>query len=135
MKLLLVAPLLIILLPGTPVAWAQNAPALPPPASATGAAPYRYCALVAGGTYFLRPTPLALDYGQSAPGALAEPEMAEMAKNISSSRSVIDALNYLSRHGWELLNVTNVQSTIDGSGTSNYHNIDSETRYLLRRRQ
>lgn len=61
--------------------------------------------------------------------------MAEMAKSIQASRSIIDVLNYLSRHGWELFNVTTVQtdghkSSLDASNSY----IDSETRYLLRRR-
>jgi hypothetical protein len=94
-------------------------------------APYRYCALVADDRYFSARNRLQLDYGQQVKGAPADPEMAEMAKNISGSTSVIDALNYLSRHGWELLTVTNVPSDASGS-TSRY--IDSETRYLHRRR-
>jgi len=77
---------------------------------------------------------LVLAYGQDVTGASIEPEMAEMAKNSSGSRSVINALNYLSRYGWELLNVTSAQLNINGNGASSSHSIDSETRYLLRRR-
>ena len=127
MKLFLLASLLL----SAPAAWAQTAPAT---AKVAAAAPYRYCALVADGAYFSVPSRLALDYGQEVKGAPIEPEMAEMAKNINGSRSVIDALNYLSRHGWELLNVTNAPSNISGDGTYSNHSIDLETRYLLRRR-
>jgi len=86
---------------------------------------------VADDRYFSGRNRLSLDYGQGVKGAAPEPEMAEMAKNITGSTSVIDALNYLARHGWELLTVTNVPS--DASGTTTRY-IDSETRYLHRRR-
>ncbi|AMR26764.1 hypothetical protein A0257_06330 [Hymenobacter psoromatis] len=127
MKLFLFAALLL----NAPVAWAQTAPAAPP---TTAPAPYRYCALVVDDRYFSIPDRLALDYGQGAPGALPDPEMAEMATNIRGSRSVIDALNYLTRHGWELVQVTTVPSETTGSGTDYRHYVSSETRYLLRRR-
>jgi hypothetical protein len=94
-------------------------------------APYRYCALVVDDSHFSSRNRLTLDYGQTVKGAPAEPEMAEMAKNIDGSTSVIDALNYLSRHGWELLTVTNVPSQT--TGTSGQY-ITSESRYLHRRR-
>ena len=124
MKHLLLALLLLLL---TPVARAQTAP--------TPARPvvYRYCALVVAEGRFSFPDGLQLDYGQAAPGAVADPEMAEMAKNIGGSRSVIDVLNYLSRHGWELLNVNTVQTRGRKSSLDAYTSyIDSETRYLLR---
>jgi len=130
MKLFLFASLLL----GAPAAWAQTAPAMPSATASAAVVPYRYCALVAYGPYFSLPNRLVLDYGQEVIGAPIEPEMAGMAKNISGSRSVIDALSYLSRHGWELLNVTNAQSNINGNSTYSSHCIDSETRYLLRRR-
>ena len=100
-------------------------------APVTQAFPYRYAALVADDQYFSGRNRLSLDYGQGVRGATPEPDMAEMAKNISGSTSVIDALNYLARHGWELLSVTNVPS--DASGTTSRF-ISSETRYLHRRR-
>jgi hypothetical protein len=59
---------------------------------------------------FSNPNRLVLDYGQSVPGAVAGAEMTEMAKNIRSSRNVIDVRDYLSRHGWELFTVTTVQT-------------------------
>jgi hypothetical protein len=96
---------------------------------------YRYCALVVADRLFASPDRLQLDYGQSAPGAVADQEMAEMAKNIRASASVIDVLNYLSRHNWELINVTTVQTQTQKSSidlTTAY--VESETRYLLRRR-
>lgn len=96
------------------------------------AMPYRYAMLVADDRYFSANNSLSLDYGQGVKGAPADPEMAEMAKNIRGSTSVIDALNYLSRHGWELLNVTNVAS--DASGGTGTQYITSQTRYLHRRR-
>jgi hypothetical protein len=92
--------------------------------------PYRYAVLVVDDRYFSSRNRLSLDYGQNVKGAVVEPEMVDMAKNISGSSSVIDALNYLARHGWELLNVTNVPG--DASGTTSRY-IDSETRYLHRR--
>lgn len=95
-----------------------------------GTAPYRYCALVVNDYRFSGPNQLYLDYGQGAPGAVADPEMAEMTQNTSKSQSIIDILNYLSRHQWELFTVTNVPGRI--SSGSNY--VDSQTRYLLRRR-
>ncbi|RZK87869.1 MAG: hypothetical protein EOO62_38525 [Hymenobacter sp.] len=103
----------------------------PAAALVSAATPYRYCALVVDDSRFVVSNRLLLDYGQRVKDAPAEPEMAEIAKNISGSTSVIDALNYLSRHGWELLSVTNVPYEI--SGTSSQFLI-SETRYLLRRR-
>jgi hypothetical protein len=93
------------------------------------ATPYRYCALIVVERYFSNPSRIYLDYGQDAPGAVADPEMAEMAQNISKSTFIIDVLNYLSRHQWEVFAVTNVPS----STTSTF--IDSQTRYLLRRRK
>lgn len=108
-------------------AQAQNAPP-------TGVAPpYRYCALVVRETYFNHPDAVYLDYGQGAPNAAADPEMAEMAKNISQSNSVIDILNYLSRHRWELFTVTPVQTRQLSQGSGGGY-VDSETRYILRRR-
>ncbi|MVN78103.1 hypothetical protein GO988_17375 [Hymenobacter sp. HMF4947] len=109
-----------------------NAQASP---SARVTPPYHYCALVVDDRRFSSPDRLQLDYGQSAPGAIADLEMTEMAQNIRASHSVIDVLNYLARHGWELFNVTTVQtqgrrSSLDN--TTSY--VDSETRYLLRRR-
>ena len=99
------------------------------------AAPYRYCALLVQDRLFSSPDRLQLDYGQAAPGAVADPEMAEMAKNIQASRSVIDVLNYLARHQWELFNVTTVQNQANRSGLDNTTSyVFSETRYLLRRR-
>ena len=122
MKYLLFALLLL-------TAWVPaHAQTTAPPAAT---APYRYCVLIADDRYFSARNRLGLDYGQGVKGALAEPEMAEMAKNINGSTSVVDALNDLSRHGWELLTVTNVPS--DASGTSTQY-ITSETRYLHRRR-
>ena len=97
----------------------------------TTAFPYRYAVLVADDRYFSARNRLTLDYGQGVEGAIAEPEMAEMATNIRGSTSAIDALNYLARHGWELLSVTNVPS--EGSSPATRY-IDSETRYLHRRR-
>ena len=119
MKYLLLALLLLPL-----VGAAQTAG--PPPAAVV--APYRYCALVVDDLYFSANNRLALDYGQDVKGAPVEPEM---TKNIRRSSSVIDALNYLSRHGWELLDVTNVPS--DLSSPVSRH-ISSETHYLHRRR-
>ncbi|MGI4871681.1 MAG: hypothetical protein ACRYFX_10935 [Janthinobacterium lividum] len=125
MKYLLLAALLRC----AAVAQAQASPAVP------ALAPYRYCSLVVDDRRFSFPGDLQLDYGQAAPGAVADPEMAEMASNISKSHSIIDVLNYLSRHGWELLNVNTVQakaSTSSLNSSSTY--IESETHYLLRRR-
>ena len=106
----------------------------PAPAPALVVAPYRYCALVVDERYFGAPERLQLDYGQAAPGAVADPEMAEMAVNIRTSRSVIDVLNYLSRHGWEVLAVTTFPSRSSTSDSHITHVTDAETRYLLRRR-
>ena len=103
--------------------------------AAPATVPYRYCALLVQDRLFSSPDRLQLDYGQAAPGAVADPEMAEMAKNIQASRSVIDVLNYLARHRWELFNVTTVQTQGNRSSldtTTSY--VFSETRYLLRRR-
>ncbi|WP_460583503.1 hypothetical protein [Hymenobacter arcticus] len=122
MKHLLLA--LLLSLPWLP---AQAQEAVP----TASAFPYRYAVLVANDRYFSARNRLALDYGQAVKGAVAEPEMAEMAKNINGSTSVVDALNYLARHGWELLSTTNVPGDASGS-TSQY--ISSETRYLHRRR-
>ncbi|RZK28272.1 MAG: hypothetical protein EOO63_11645 [Hymenobacter sp.] len=108
---------------------AQNA------SPALAASPYRYCALVVGDRLFLSPDRLQLDYGQGAPGAVADPELADMAKNIRASASVIDALNYLSRHNWEFVNVTTVQTQLRKSSLDDATSyVESETRYLLRRR-
>lgn len=104
----------------------------PSPTPLATVAPYRYCALVVNDRHFSSNNSLELDYGQGVKGAPVEPEMSEMAKNISHSTSVIDALNYLSRHGWELLHVANVAS--DASGGTGTQYITSETRYLHRRR-
>jgi hypothetical protein len=44
-------------------------------------------------------------------------------------------LNYLSRHNWELVNVTTVQTQTRRSSLDAETNfVESETRYLLRRR-
>ncbi|MVN76068.1 hypothetical protein GO988_07000 [Hymenobacter sp. HMF4947] len=103
--------------------------------SALVTTPYRYCALVVDDRLFSVPDRVQLDYGQSAPGAVADPEMAEMAKSIRASHSIIDVLNYLGRHGWELFNVTTVQTQGRRSSLDNATSyVDSETRYLLRRR-
>ena len=96
--------------------------------------PYRYCAVVVDDRFFFSPDRVQLDYGQAAPGAVVDPEMTEMAKNIRASRSIIDVLNYLGRHGWELFNVTTVQTQGRRSSLDNTSYLDSETRYLLRRR-
>lgn len=121
--------LLALFLSGVGSAHAQS------PSPPLAISPYRYCALVVADRVFASPDQLRLDYGQAAPNAVADPEMAEMAQNIRASTSVIDVLNYLSRHNWELVNVTTVQtqtrrSSLDAA--TNY--VESETRYLLRRR-
>lgn len=96
----------------------------------TTAFSYRYAMLVADDRHFSARNRLLLDYGQGVKGTIAEPEMVKMANNIRGSTSVIDALNYLAKHGWELLSVTNVPS--EGSSAT-IRCIDSETRYLHRR--
>lgn len=127
MKPLLLASCLLL------TATAARAQSVPPVAAATF--PYRYCALVVKDRLFSLPDRLQLDYGQAAPGAVADPEMAEMATHIKASRDVIDVLNYLARHGWELLNVTTLQTDGHKSSLDAYTSyVDSETRYLLRRR-
>lgn len=99
------------------------------------AAPYRYCALVVTDGHFSSPERIYLDYGQAAPGSVADPEMAEMAKNIQQSTHVIDILNYLGRHGWEWLNTTTVQTKQNKSGLDSYTTyIENETRYFFHRR-
>ncbi len=101
--------------------------------SAAAPAPYRYCALVVAEDRFSSPERIYLDYGQSAPGAVADPEMADMAKNIQQSTHVIDILNYLSRHGWEWLSTTTVQTRQNKSSLDNYTTyIENETRYFFR---
>jgi hypothetical protein len=113
--------------------WAVNANAQIAPSPQVTSS-YRYCALVVNDRLLSFPDRVQLDYGQSAPGAVADPEMAEMAKNIRVSHSIIDVLNYLGRHGWELFNVTTVQTQGSRSSLDNTTSyIDSETRYLLRR--
>lgn len=62
---------------GTTATYAQTAP------TTEAVATYRYCALIVSDRYFNAPDRPYLDYGQAAPGAVADPEMAEMAKNIS----------------------------------------------------
>jgi len=123
---------LALFLLGVSTARAQApAPVLPAPVLA--GAPDRYCVLLVEDRYFESPSRLQLDYGQAAPGAAQDPEMAEIATKIGGSRFIIDGLNYLSQHGWELLNVTTVPCTSTNSNSSR-RVIDSETRYLLRRR-
>ena len=123
---------LALFLLGASTARAQApAPVLPAPVLA--GAPYRYCVLLVEDRYFESPSRLQLDYGQAAPGAAPDSEMAEIATKIGGSRFIIDGLNYLSQHGWELLNVTTVPCTSTNSNSSR-RVIDSETRYLLRRR-
>lgn len=125
--LLLVCCLLL-----APNVYAQSAATATTPVSV----PYRYCALVVSDDRYLnsisRPY---LDYGQGAPGAVADPEMVEMAKNIRQSSHVIDILNYLGRHGWEWLSTT----TVPGGGRKSSINereyyTENETRYFFRRR-
>jgi len=106
------------------------------PATAPVSAPYRYCALVVQDDRHLNSTSRPyLDYGQGAPGTVADPEMVEMAKNIRQSSNVIDILNYLGRHGWEWLSTTTVQGGGRKSSLndSEYYT-ENETRYFLRRR-
>lgn len=126
MKHLLVAGWLL-------VAAATRAQSPAPPAPV--AAPYRYCALVVSDGYLAAPQRVYLDYGQSAPGAAADPEMAEMAKNIRQSTHIVDILNYLGRHGWEWLTTTTVQTRQNKSSIDSYPAyIENETRYFSRRR-
>lgn len=103
--------------------------------STTVATPYRYCALVVDDRHFSSPGRVYLDYGQSAPNAVGDAEMAEMAKNIQQSKLVIDILNYLGRHGWEWLTTTTVQTRGHKSSINDLESdIDNETRYFFRRR-
>lgn len=114
-----------------PNVYAQSVPAT----TTQGSVPYRYCALVVTDSRFSSPEQLYLDYGQRAPGAVADPEMAEMAKNIQQSTHVIDILNYLGRHGWEWLTTTTVQTRQNKSSLDGYTTyLENETRYFFRRR-
>lgn len=126
MKRLLLAACLL----GPAAAHAQTTP------TTEAAVTYRYCALLVDDRFFTSPGRLYLDYGQGAPGAVDDPEMAEMAKNIRQSRAVIDVLNYLGRHKWELVSVMPVQ-TKERLPTGQYEHevsIETETRYFFRRR-
>lgn len=107
-----------------------------PTAAAPVSAPYRYCALVVSDDRYLNSASRPyLDYGQGAPGAVADPEMVEMAKNIRQSGNVIDILNYLGRHGWEWLSTTTVQSGGRKSSLNDReYYTENETRYFFRRR-
>lgn len=127
MKHLLLAYCLLL----APSIYAQSAATATVPVSVA----YRYCALVVVDSRFSSPEKLYLDYGQGAPGAVADPEMAEMAKNIQQSTHVIDVLNYLGRHGWEWLSTTTVQTRQNKSSLDGYITyIENETRYFFRRR-
>jgi hypothetical protein len=126
MKHLLLACCLLI----TTTSYAQH---IDPPAPVAN--PYRYCALVVSDGRLSSPERVYLDYGQAAPGTVADPEMAEMAKNIQQSTHVIDILNYLGRHGWEWLTTTTVQTRQNKSSLDSYTTyIENETRYFFRRR-
>lgn len=128
MKYLLLACCLLL----APNVYAQDTPTATVPVSV----PYRYCALVvADDRYLNAASRLYLDYAQGAPGAVAEPEMVEMAKNIRQSSNVIDILNYLGRHGWEWLSTTTVQSGGHKSSINDReYYTENETRYFFRRR-
>jgi hypothetical protein len=97
-------------------ALAQTSPA--PTAAATGQ--YQYCNLISGGTIGRN---ASLDYGQHDKHMAANPEMEALNEKVKDLKSVISALNYLTSHGWEYVDVT---SSSPGNGATIY--------YLLRRR-
>ncbi|TFZ67544.1 hypothetical protein E4631_06075 [Hymenobacter sp. UV11] len=127
MKYLLIACCLSL----APRVYAQSAPTTTAPVSA----PSRYCALVVADDRYFNSSRARLEYGQPAPGEVADPEMAEMAKTIHQSGSIIDICNYLGRHGWEWLSTTTVQTGGRKSSLNDMeYFVENETRYFFRRR-
>lgn len=117
MKYLLFASLLLL----APAARAQTTPA---PA---GPVIYRYCALVVDDYLFNGSNRMTLHYGRLDAKQPADAVLEVADKQISKTRNIIFALNYLSDLGWECFNVTTVPSTTSTG------RISSETRYLFRR--
>lgn len=99
--LFLVASLL-----SAPLAYAQTAP------TTSQVGTYRYCALNVQSGALSDKDGFKLDWGQQVAGAAPDAEMAELAKGVNLTSSVLAALNYLGQRGWELINVTPVPTSI-----------------------
>jgi len=102
-----------------PVALPALAQTTPAPAPAT-AGQYQYCNLISGGNTGRY---ASLDYGQRPKHTAPNPEMEALEAKVKDLDSVILALNYLTSHGWEYVDVTSLSP---GNGATIY--------YLLRRR-
>lgn len=123
--LFLVASLL-----SSPLAYGQTA------STTTQAGTYRYCALNVQSGALSDKDGFKLDWGQPAKEAAPDVEMAELAKGVNITSSVLAALNYLGQRGWELVSVTPVQTSIRTinltTGPEGF--ISIETHYFFRKR-
>ena len=88
------------------------------------AQPYKaYCEIISfSRNLFSNKTTVELDFGQAASWWSTERQLANENGEAITFNSVLDAVNYMSKRGWEVVEVYLVQSISKGeSGTPQYH--------------
>jgi hypothetical protein len=84
--------------------------------------PDQYCIVMVSPKYFSSKVDIAVDFGRDTNAA--NPLLQNEIETIKEMSSLVDALNYLAKKGWQMVN---------GYGVSNSQTALNEQHYLMRK--